>query len=622
MKLYVLDAETYYNPREQYSLTHMDPASYILDPRFELIGIAVKEPETPAYWVEGPDAPAFFASLDPNDTMTASHNALFDNCIWSYRYSFVPRLMVCTLGVSRAALSLKSNSLKSVAEHLELGAKGEEIRQAIGMRLADIKANPDFYRRYVAYALNDGALCEGIFDELVRTGIFPLEEIYVQDLVLRCAITPALHADVPMLKEHLVALKKRKQLLLTECGYEKAALMSTAQFKAALEGLGVTVKTKISATGREIPAFAKTDDFMAELVEYQEADDETNFRVQTLANARLAIKSTIEETRSEKFVAVASLPWRCRKRILPMPLRYAGAKTHRLSGEFGMNVQNLARDTTKSKLRTSIIVPDGFKLVTADASQIEGRLVAQFCGQEDLSDAFRNGEDVYASFAANVFGQPVTKKEWPSHRFIGKTAVLGLGYQCGAEQFHRMVVTQARQYGILLDGLFDERVAEVIVHTYRKLFNHIPMMWQRLDHLLRFVVMDDCPQEEQLGPVTLSPKRIWLPNGLSLRYDDVPAEDLYGGKLLENICQALARVIIMQAALRLARRGYPFCHQSHDELIFCIPNGQLEDARTAITQEMIRPPEWMPELPLAVEVKQGSNYGDCKIWKPNDDQMP
>jgi hypothetical protein len=153
MRLIILDAESYYD--REFNLRRMDPASYILDPRFELIGIAVKEPGVAAYWVEGPDAPAFFASLDPNDIMSGSHNALFDNCIWFYRYGFVPRLMVDTLGVSRAVLSLKSNSLESVAEHLQLGAKGEEIYQANGMRLADLKARPEFYCKYINYAMND-----------------------------------------------------------------------------------------------------------------------------------------------------------------------------------------------------------------------------------------------------------------------------------------------------------------------------------------------------------------------------------------------------------------------------------------------------------------------------------
>jgi DNA polymerase len=416
MKLYILDGESYYD--REYNLRHLDPASYILDPRFDLIGIAVKEPGIAAYWVEGPNAAAFFASLDPNDIMTASHNALFDNCIWSYRYGFVPRLMVDMLGVSRAVLSLKSNSLESVAEHLGLGAKGKEIHQASGMRLADLKANPDLYRAYVNYALNDATLCEGIFDKLVRTGRFPYEELFIQDLVLRCAVVPTLQANVPMLQRHLEDLRKRRQLLLNECGYDRAALMSTPQFCRALESLGVTIKTKISATGRITPAIAKTDRFMAELVEYQEADSDTNLRVQTLANARLAHKSTIEETRSEKFVAVASLPWSNGQRILPIPLRYGGTKTHRLSGDWSLNFQNLVRDPSKSKLRTSLTPPPGFKIVAADSSQIEARLVAQICGQIDLSEAFRNGIDVYADFASNVFGKTVTKKQQPNHRFI------------------------------------------------------------------------------------------------------------------------------------------------------------------------------------------------------------
>jgi DNA polymerase len=609
MKLYILDGESYYD--RKYNLQRLDPASYILDSRFELIGIAVKEPGIGAYWVEGPDAPAFFASLDPNDIMTVSHNALFDNCIWSYRYGFVPRLMVDTLGVSRAVLSLKSNSLASVAEHLELGAKGEEIHQAIGLRLADLKANPDLYRAYINYALNDATLCEGTFDKLVRAGRFPYEELFVQDLVLRCAVVPTLLASVPMLQRHLEHVRKRKQLLLNECGCDRATLMSTAQFCKTLESLGVTVKTKISATGRVVPAIAKTDGFMAELAEYQEADDDINFQVQTLANARLAHKSTIEETRSEKFVAVASLPWPNGQPMLPMPLRYGGAKTHRLSGDWSMNLQNLVRDATKSKLRTSLTPPPGFKIVTADSSQIEARLVAQLCGQTDLSEAFRNGIDVYADFASNVFGQAVTKKKQPNHRFIGKVGVLSLGYGCGAERFYRMVVTQALQYGIALDGLFDEGVADVTVNTYRTLFDRIPAMWRQLDRLLRFILLNDHAQEMDLGPVTIMPRRIYLPNGLFLRYDD-PAEDLWGGKLLENICQALARVIIMQAALRLYQRGYRFVLQVHDELVFCVSNDRVEEAKTIIMQEMTRPPAWMPDLPLAAEVKTGDNYGDCR----------
>jgi hypothetical protein len=207
-----------------------------------------------------------------------------------------------------------------------------------------------------------------------------------------------------------------------------------------------------------------------------------------------------------------------------------------------------------------------------------------------------------------VFGRPVTKKEQPNHRFIGKAGVLGLGYGCGAERFHWMVVTQARQHGISLREMFDEGIAEITVKTYRTLYDRIPAMWRQLDRLLRLVIKNDYAQEMELGPVTIAPRRIELPNRLALRYDEVPE----GGTLLENICQALARVIIMEAALRLEQRGYRFVLQVHDELVFCVPNDQVDEARTAIMHEMTRPPAWLPDLPLAAEIKAGDDYGSCQ----------
>ena len=610
MKLIVLDAETYYD--REYNLRRLDPASYILDPRFELIGIAVKEPGTAAYWVEGPDAPAFFASLDPNDIMTASHNAVFDNCIWSYRYGFVPRLMVDTLGVCRAVLSLKSNSLESVAEHLGLGKKGKEIHQAIGMHLADLKANPDFYREYIDYALNDATLCEGIFDELVRTGIFPLEEIYIQDLVLRCAVTPVLHADVSMLKR-IWTLKKAQAAAAERRGIRQGRAdehraIQGGTGRSWCHGQNQDVRDRTRDT-----RIRKNRPFMVELTEYQDADDDTNFKVQTLANARLAHKSTIEETRSEQFLSIASLPWANGKPMLPMPLRYGGAKTHRLSGDWKMNCQNLVRDTTKSKLRTSALRHrmdlNLSRPIFADRSPASGTAMRsgrsvgsiqkrhrRLCGlcfervraTRDQKRATRpqiHRKNGRASDSATS-AAPNDSTRWSSPR-LASTASLSTVCSTSGSQSSSSAPTA----------------------NFSTAYRRCGGTW--ID-LLRFVLLTDCPQEEQLGPVILRPRRIRLPNGLFLRYDDSVCEDLYGGKLLENICQALARVIIMQAALRLVRRGYRFCLQGHDELVFCIPDDRVEEAKEIILQEMTRPPVWMPELPLAVEVKVGDNYGNCE----------
>jgi DNA polymerase len=609
MRTFILDAETYYS--KEYSLSKMTPAEYILDPQFELTGLAVKELGQQPYWIEGPDAEAFFRELDPEQTTTISHNALFDNCIWSYRYGFVPKLMVCTLGMARALLNIRSNSLAAVAKYFKLSEeKGSEIQQAIGMRLANLQANPQFYRKYQDYALKDARLCEAIYAKMAKD--FPTDEYFIQDLVLRAAVQPVLHADTNLLASHLEVLRKRKARLLRESNYDRANLMSTPQFQAALEELGVVVKTKMSPAGREVPAFAKTDPFMEELQEYRDGpNDDVNYRVQVLASARLAHKSTIEETRAERFLSIARLPWDSHEPLLPVPLRYGGAHTHRLSGEWRMNLQNLPRDRTKSSLRSALVAPAGFKIVSADLSQIEARIVACLAGETELIEAFRDGKDVYAMFASRLFGYPVNKKEHPNERFIGKTAILGLGYGCGANRFFQMVTAQSRQYGINLKGLFDADVAQTAVDYYRASYPLIAGSWNTLERLRIKVLCNEKNAPAEFGPVTVSYGRIRLPSGMFLRYE-VPDQTLYGAKILENITQALARIVIMDAALRLEDLGYRFVLQAHDELVFVIPDRDVEDAREVILEQMCRVPTWLPSLPLAAEIGVGQNYGETK----------
>jgi DNA polymerase family A len=425
-----------------------------------------------------------------------------------------------------------------------------------------------------------------------------------------------LRADRPMLETHLEDLRKRKMVLLRECGYDKATLMSQKMFQEALESLGVDVRFKTSPTKKQIPAFAKTDDFMQDLLEYHDSyDDNVNYAVQTLAAARLSEKSTIEETRAQRFLNIAKLPWG-ESGLLPVALRYGGAHTHRLSGEWKLNMQNLPRDREKSKLREALIAPPGHKLVTADLAQIEARIVAVLCGEAKLVEQFRHGEDVYAQFASHVFGRTITKKANPAERHIGKTAVLGLGYGCGWPRFLKMVRVSARQFGIPLEGLFDERMAEITVNTYRTLFHRIQTAWGQLDTHLSTIINSHNPDQKlkwpfKTGPVIIRSAHIDLPNRMALRYT-MNDKDLYGAKLLENVTQALARIVIMQAAVRLNKRGYRFALQAHDELLFVVPEDEVDMAKDIIALEMTHPPKWLPALPLAIEIGVGDNYGSCK----------
>jgi DNA polymerase len=636
------DFETYFDT--DFSLRKLSPPEYILDHRYETLLMAAYDPRWDApRIVLAEDIPKFLEKYPPEQTIGCSHNALFDLAILAWRYGWVPGRMADTLGMVRALRNYKKNSLGAVKKQLfGSDTKGDTLPKVKGLRAAGIK-QAGLWGEFCTYAMNDVRDCFMIYGKLAKE--FPMEEHRVMDLVLRAAVQPTLHADVPLLEKHLEDLRSRKARLLRECGFDKAALMSTHNFKTALEDLGVEIKHKTSPTGKWIPQFSKTDPFMEDLLYYANPayDDDVNYAVQTLAAARLSHKSTIEETRAERFLNIAKLPWPVDPvvsnhqkpvsdvnepvsdvngsrilnghrtlHLLPVALRYGGAHTHRLSGEWKLNMQNLPRDKTKSRLREALVAPPGHMMITADLAQIEARIVAMLCGQVGLVEQFRRGEDVYAQFASIVFRRTITKGNNPAERFLGKTAILGLGYGCGHERYYQMVVTQARQAGISLDGLFDIDIAQQTVGTYRTLFAFIPQAWRKLDHFLSHTINSTNPtQQSPWGPVTAMSGRILLPNRMYLRYNQ-NEEYLYGAKLLENITQALARIVVMQAAVRLAAQGYRFVLQAHDELVFVVPESDVEAACDAVRREMIQDPAWLPGLPLAVEIGVGKNYGACK----------
>jgi hypothetical protein len=298
-RLLFLDFETYFD--SDYSLSKMPTPCYILDPRFEVQMCAVKVDAMPSWTIDGLDFPGFLTQFDPATTTTVTFNALFDNAILAWRYGFVPSMMLDAMGMARALRGhvLDRFSLAAVAEHLGVGVKGNTLSKVKGLRRAEFSG--DLYNEFSRYAKQDVDLCAAIFDKLSPE--FPRAERKVMDLVLRCAIEPRFRADVAMLRLHLAEVKEVKAELLEWAAVDVETLMSVDKFKAVLEALGVEVEYKTSPTGNQIPAFAKTDQFMADLLAHPDA------RVQALAAARLGHKSTIEETRAEKFLAIAELDW-------------------------------------------------------------------------------------------------------------------------------------------------------------------------------------------------------------------------------------------------------------------------------------------------------------------------
>lgn len=621
-RLLGLDFESFYCTKTGYSLRKMDNPSYICDPRFEATMVAVKEGSNPAYPVDGPDIPRFLKDLgDPEDITLYGHNLMFDAAIASWRYGWRAGLNICTLASARQLLAhkLRSLALASVAKYLGLPDKGKFLAQVDGYtRQMIIEAG--LWNEYTSYACVDIELAYGILQWALPQ--LPSKEIVIADSVLRMATEPMLTLDVGALQAHLdeVRAKKEEQLVFAMVAgvQSKADLMSNDKFAEVLTALGVDPPMKISlVTGKPSYAFAKTDDGMRELEEH---DDPL---VQAVVAARLGHKTTLEETRTARLINIAGLNFPAfGAGLFPVPLKVSGAHTHRLSGDWKLNAQNFKRG---GKIRRAITAPDGYAIVAGDESQIEARMSAVFSGQWDLVEQFANKLDPYSIMGTKIFGYPVSKATF-AERFIGKQCVLAGMYGVGPPKFAGQIRAKARDEGITL-ALTTEQ-AEPIIYTYRRETAQITQMRSTLQGMIPMMTNPDC--NVQLGPIVFQYNRILLPSGHFLYYEGLGFDGvgewtfkyqerykrLYGGKLLENIIQALARIVVMEVLLRLRKRlkeiGARCVLQCHDELVLCVPLQYVDYAKKILEEELTRPIEWMPQLPLACEVGSGPNYAEAK----------
>jgi DNA polymerase len=401
--------------------------------------------------------------------------------------------------------------------------------------------------------------------------------------------------------------------------------MSNQLFANYLESCGVSAPLKTSpATGKATYAFSKTDRGFTDLLEHPDE------RVQAAAAARLGVKSTLEETRTRSLIGVAE------RGALPILLNYYGAHTGRFSGGDKMNLQNLPRS---GALRRSLCAPEGKMLIACDSAQIEARVVAWVAQQNDLLDAFREKRDVYSEFATEVYGRKVTKAD-KIERFVGKTCVLGLGYGMGAEKFKATLAIG--QAGLRVNIELDE--ARRIVQLYRSKNHKIAAFWNRCNTALTHLVSKrDFALVEHTPAIELIDDGIKLPNGLAIRYplltnandgyayaadarvyreavkDRVLGKDLntdkfirvYGGKVTENLVQALARIVVAEQMIKIGER-YKVVLQVHDEVVILCDKEEVDEAKAYMLEVMSTPPTWAPDLPVACEADHGENYGECK----------
>lgn len=598
-----IDFETYYD--KQFSLSRLTTEEYIRDARFQTIGVAVKVDDQPAQWCAGDDETilAFLKQFDWDNGFALAHNALFDSAILSWRYNIKPKAWFDTLSMARAIHGVGvGGSLAKLAIHYEIGEKGTEVVNALGKRLDDF--NTDDLERYGGYCCNDVELTYKLFNLMADR--FNKTELQLIDATLKMFYDPVLELDLPLLEQHLEEVKDKKDALLAACLADKETLMSNDKFARLLWQLGVEPPTKISpATGKVTFAFAKTDEGFKAL---QEHPDE---RVQALVAARLGTKSTLEETRTQRFIDIG------KRGSLPVPLRYYAAHTGRWGGDDKLNLQNLPR---KSALKQAIIAPEGYVIINSDSSQIEARTLAWLAGQVDLTDAFENGEDVYRIMASKIYHKPEDEIN-ADERFVGKTTILGAGYGMGAEKFHKQLKTFGKDIPV--------DTCRRILDTYRTSYPMIPKLWQEGQRCIEALHEEKaCKFGKHSSAVSFLPfLGFELPSGLFLKYQDlrrISSLDLlgdqyeyktrqgwvkiYGGKVVENICQAVARCVVGEQLLRISKR-YRVVLTVHDAVACLAREEEAEEAVAYVNECMRWRPSWCSTLPLNCETDYGKRYG-------------
>lgn len=345
MNYLTLDFETYYD--KEINLKKLTTQAYVMHPQMEVLMVAVKFNEDPVQVIDGEQIPAFFATVDWSNTAVIAHNAVFDGSILYWRYGVRPAMLIDTMSMAQALgvpTIAGSASLATCIRLLQeagyaVPPKGTEVLDALGKRRAEF--TPQQWAAYREYCKNDTDITWFLFKVLRQ--YLTDEEMRFQDIILRCYTEPRLTVDIPTVEYELNRCRTYKAEQLAEvCKMFNttqedlsAHLRSNDKFAEVLRGLGgiteeemeqgksgtFIIPTKVSEkTGKTTWAFGKTDVAFKELCEHDDP------KIQAVCQARLAAKSSIDETRCLKFLEYGSYGF------LPMGYKIGGAHTNRMSG--------------------------------------------------------------------------------------------------------------------------------------------------------------------------------------------------------------------------------------------------------------------------------------------------
>jgi len=624
----------------------MTTEEYIRDPRFKVFGACLHDygSEEPPRWYNGDDLHDALAQYDWSKTAILAHNAQFDVSILEWKYDCHPSFILDTLSMARALRGVEvGNSLAKLADEFGLPAKGHAVHSTDGL----VELTSYIEAELAAYCAHDVELCEAIFSRFIDG--YPAKELKLIDMTLRMYTQPKLILDGVMLTKAIDEERQQREELLNKLNIDEGDLASNPKFANLLAAVGVEPPMKVSkTTGKPTLALAKNDALFLAIMNGDNND------AAILCEARLKVKSTTERTRAQRFLDIS------KRGALPVPLSYYGAATGRWTASKGsaINMQNLKRG---SFLRKAIMAPMGKQLVVGDLSQIEPRVLAWLADYEDMLDIFRAGGDPYAQFGSQMFNIPdMTKDSHPDLRQSAKSALLGCGYGLGWASFASQLlvgflgappVRYERAFAVKLGAdqayvtkfldweengtklldiphtcskpelLSHAIAAKKIIDIYRATAWPVVSFWNMCGDLLERCLVGG--EEYTHKCLTFRKGEIVLPNGMQLHYNNLRKDEdnnwvygkdatkLYPGKITNNVTQAVARIVMTDGMLRVAKR-YPVVGTVHDELIAIAPEDEAQEALDWVLAQMTMEPKYLPGIPLAAEGGTNIRYGDAK----------
>ena len=645
-----IDFETYWT--KTHSLSKMNPIDYVMHPDTDLISMSLKHGDAKTFVAfGGPDIKYLCSQFNWSNIYAVAHNMSgFDAMILAWRLGIKPKMWGCTLAMARPQHAKTTGlSLAKLVEHYGLGFKNNAVLMATqGKRLTDFTA--DELDDMARYNKEDTEQCHALFDKLKPH--YTPTELWHLDSTIRMLIEPGFTVNQTLLATALAAEKKRKRESVLQLGRYmlqwdgagptiKAAttieqledavtteLASTPKCAALLQSLDVEVPLKPSPKDPErmIPALAKSDQAFIDLEEHD------NDIVGAVVRARLAVKSTILETRIQAFQSIS----KTLDGVLPMPIHYCGADTTGRDSGFIFNPQNLPAvrgdPSPAHSLRMSLEAPPGFTVAVADLSGIELRVNHFLWKVKSTMDLYQADPeaDLYRAAAALAYGctaQQVSKQQ----RQLEKTKQLGLGFGSGAATFRRVARTKAMG-GIVMS--LEE--AQGHVDAWRTMYSEIVDGWRTCNAALADVHTGGKRAIDPWGMCTTEAGGIRLPSGRMIRYPNLRQLDdglwadgraktswfyaegrhkarIYGPKIDENCVQALARDVLFDTALSFFKlTGFRPKLRVHDELVYIFPTGDAEPLLASLQGLMRTAPLWWPELTTWSEGSCAPAYGLCK----------